>query len=182
MAFSRPSGPISSLIALTVLALAGAAWPNAPEAPPSPTLSLSPDGFDQTSLLAPEYREQSGFGGFSLLHPQRFSMAQSYSVSFTGSSSGSSGSGLYLNTLSYQLAQPLVLSVDLGVHTPLYSTFGGSTYSQPGAFQQGGTAAELVLPRIGLDYKPSDNLLFSIQWVNGEDAWKAYGPSYFYRH
>jgi hypothetical protein len=70
--------------------------------------------------------------------------------------------------------------MDLGIHTPLHSTFGSSSYSQPGVFQQGGMGASLVLPRIGLDYQATDHLHFSLQWINGEDAWKAYGPSYLY--
>jgi len=131
--------------------------------------------FDSRRLLGLGGRgESSSISGVSFADPSRFSMQQSYSVSAMSSGSGSMSSGLYLNTVSYRITDPLVLSVDMGVHTPMHSTFAG--YS-------GGTGAEassFVLPRIGLDYVPNDRFSMHFQLYNGPDAWKAYGPYPFF--
>ena len=142
---------------------------------PSQTVLTQNLDFDRSELLAPGYRPSSGVAGFSFLNPNRFSMSQSYSVNFASGSFGSSSAGLYLNTLSYKLANPLTLSADVGFYSPLYS-------SAPGAFGSRGIqdptrGSSLVLPRLGLEYKPSKNTSFSLQLLNGQDAGKAYGYS-----
>jgi hypothetical protein len=129
------------------------------------------DDCNSQSLLAPEHR--SGTAGFSLLHPGRFSMRQSYSVAFSSSSLGSLSSGVYLNTLSYQLADPLTLSVDLGFYSPFYSTIPG--LRDQSIMARGGAGTSFILPHVGLEYKPSDNFSMNLGFVNGPDAWKAYG-------
>lgn len=137
------------------------------------TLLTEPGEFDRGNLMAPEWREGASVSGFSLLNPNRFSMRQSYSVGFASGSFGSSSAGLYLNTLSYRLADPLTLSADVGFHTPLYSS--GAFSGGPAGFQDPRLNSSLVLPRIGLEYKPSENTSMSIQLFNGRDAHKAYG-------
>ena len=132
-------------------------------------LTESPD-FDRTALLAPDYQPAS-YSGLSLLNPNRFSMRQSYSVSFSSSTFGSQSAGLYLNTVSYKLADPLTLSADVGFYTPLYS---GSQGLRSGSFQNPGSSS-LIFPRVGLEYKPSEHSSISLQFFNGGDAWKAYG-------
>ncbi len=127
--------------------------------------------FDSKNLLAPEYRTATS--GLSLVNPGRFSMHQSYSLSFASGGGGSASSGLYLNTLSYRLADPLVFSMDLGFFTPIYSTVQGATGKTPGL----GTS--LVLPRMGLEYRPSENFTLSLDLVNAADAFKAYGGPAF---
>ena len=136
------------------------------------TLLTEPGGFDRGNLMAPEWREGASVSGFSLLNPNRFSMRQSYSVGFASGSFGSSSAGLYLNTLSYRLADPLTLSADVGFHTPLYSSSG--SFSR-GGFQDPRLGSSLVLPRIGLEYKPTEHTSMSLQLFNGRDAYKAYG-------
>ncbi len=111
--------------------------------------------------------------GFTFFDPSRFSMSQSYSTTFSSSSYGSNSYGLYLNTLSYQLFKPLVLSMDLGLYTPFYSS---------GAFRNSSMAsqnspAQFVMPRIGLDYQPSKNTHISIQFYNhGANQTYGYSP------
>lgn len=143
------------------------------------TLLTQPGEFDRGELLAPEWREGGSVTGFSLLNPNRFSMRQSYSVGFASGSFGSSSSGLYLNTLSYRLADPLTLSADVGFHTPLYSSGAFSQGSRGGAgFQDPRLGSTLVLPRVGLEYKPTEHTSMSLQLFNGRDAYKAYGGLY----
>ncbi len=139
---------------------------------------LNSEDFDRNALLAPNYRPNSS-AGFSFLNPNRFSMQQSYSVSFASGGQGSSSGGLYLNSISYQLANPLWLSMDLGFQTPLYSSGAYNATGKSGLFNHGNgarDASSFVLPRIGLDYKPTENMSFSLQFFNGQDATKAYGP------
>lgn len=135
------------------------------------SVPVQDDGFDRSTLLNSGYRSPS-VSGFSLLNPGRFSMRQSYSVGFSSGSFGSHSAGLYLNTVSYRLADPLTLSADIGFHTPIYSSLGG-----PGApgFGNPGLGSSLVLPHIGLEYRPSERSSISLHLFNGPDAVKAYG-------
>ena len=141
-------------------------------AAPSTMMTRQPD-FDSRSLLggSTDMAGGSSVSGFSLANPHRFSMQQSYSVSAMSSRAGSSSSGLYLNTVGYKISDPLFLFVDVGIHTPLHSTVQG-----PYGNSDGGSS--VVLPRVGLEYRPSDRMTFNLELVNGPDAWKAYGPGY----
>ncbi len=142
----------------------------------SNTLLTEPGDFDRGQIMAPEWRDGNSVSGFSLLNPNRFSMQQSYSVGFASGSGGSNSSGLYLNTLSYRLADPLTLSADVGFYSPLYSSTGG--FSR-GGFQDPRANSSLVLPHVGLEYKPTKNTSLSLHLFNGQDAAKAYGSSPF---
>lgn len=127
----------------------------------------SKNDFDAGSMTRPSAGQGNGASSFSLAQPGRFSMQQSYSLSAMSGSYGSMSSGLYLNTLSYRLAPPLVLSADIGFHTPIHSSI-------PGAVPNG-SPGSVILPRMGLEYRPTENLLLNIELFNGPDAWKAYG-------
>ncbi len=137
------------------------------------TLLTQNSTFDRNDLFSPDYRSATRVSGFSFLNPNRFSMRQSYSVNFASGSFGSASAGLYLNTLSYKLADPLTLSADVGFYSPLYSSTPGSFGAR--GIQDPSRGSSLVLPRLGLEYKPTKNTTFSIQLVNGQDAVKAYG-------
>lgn len=149
------------------------------ETTPVKTLLSEPEDFDRGTLMAPEYRPANSVSGFSFLNPNRFSMKQSYSMNFASGSFGSSSAGLYLNTLSYKLADPLTLSADVGFHTPLYSSgaFARGAGQRNAGFQDPRLGSSLVLPRVGLDYKPTKNTSFHLHLFNGQDAYKAYGST-----
>jgi len=123
--------------------------------------------FDARQLLRGPVAGDASGPSLSLHGGNRFSMQQSYSLTAMSGGGGSAASGLYLNTLSYQFTPLLTASVDVGFHTPLHS-------SVPGASQNNG-AGSLVVPRLGLEYRPTDRLSFNLQVVNTPDAWKAYG-------
>lgn len=172
------TGPINTgvagfllLAALSLAALPALATPpsQGPASQPK-TVLTGADDFDRTDLLDPDYKGNS-VAGFSFLNPNRFSMRQSYSVGMSSGSFGTHSAGLYLNTISYRLADPLTLSADIGFHTPLYSSFGGPA----AGFQNPGLGSSLVLPHIGLEYRPSEHTSFSLHILNGPDAAKAYG-------
>jgi hypothetical protein len=135
---------------------------------------LESKDFDRNAMFSPAAK--SNASGFQFLNPNRFSMHQSYSLNFSSGNGGSYSSGLYLNTLQYQLATPLVLSMDIGFHSPIYnsvSALQGGPSPWSGSFRP-----TLVLPRIGLEYKPTENTQISLQLINGNDATKAYGSPF----
>ncbi len=142
--------------------------------------ALTPGVFASSILTEKEdFNSKSLYGNsspsFSLRNSHRFSMQQSYSLSFMSSGAGSASSGLYLNTLSYRLANPLTLSADLGFYTPISSTLPGMRQN---SLMSQGAGSSLVLPRVGLEYRPTENFSMNVELFNGPDAWKAYGSSF----
>jgi len=143
---------------------------------PTQTVLTQRQDFDRSDLFSTDYKHSSSsISGFSFLNPSRFSMQQSYSVNFASGSLGSSSAGLYLNTLSYRLADPLTLSADVGFYSPLYSSTPGSFGSR--GIQDPSRGSSLVLPHVGLEYRPTQNTTISLHLFNGQDAVKAYGYS-----
>lgn len=136
---------------------------------PSLTVPIRSEGFSAGSLRS----NQSLF----LLDPSRFGMQQSYSMQYTSTSMGSFSSGVYLNTLSYRFSIPLTLSVDIGMYNVFHQDFEGQRYESG---QQTTQKPQFLLPRIGLEYKPTANTTFSLQIMQMNDAYRAYGPGYFY--
>lgn len=141
---------------------------------PKQSVVLDKADFNYENLLAPEHR--STVSSFSFLDRNRFSMQQSYSLSFMSGGAGSMSSGLYLNTLNYRLSNPLTFSVDLGFYTPISSTIPGMR--QNTLMSQGGAGSSFVLPRMGLEYRPSENFSMNLELYNGPDAYKAFGSPY----
>jgi len=107
------------------------------------------------------------------LNPGRFSMSQSYSTSMGYSSGGSYSAGVYLNTLAYQIANPLVFSIDVGFHSPFYSSGIYNSTVDPSNIENN---TSFVMPRMSLEYRPTENTTLSLHYINGQDAYKAYGP------
>ncbi len=70
---------------------------------------LQPQSFSQL-LTRPQ-----GLVGLIGLNPKRFSMQQSYSLSYTSLGGQNFSQGVYLNTMSYQVADPLQVSLQWGV-------------------------------------------------------------------
>jgi hypothetical protein len=84
----------------------------------------------------------------SLLDPSRFSMSQSYTMSFMRVGNQTLNQGLYLNTMNYRISNPLLAQVRVGF---LHQPFGayGNTGDQNG---------KLFLQRAMLQYRPSDKM------------------------
>lgn len=113
-----------------------------------------------------------------LQNPRGFSMQQSYSMQFSGSSYGTTSSGVYLNTLSYEFNVPLTLSVDIGMYNMFHSSYQNSALSRYNQnFME--SKPEFIIPRIALDYQATENMSFSLQLLNMEHAYKAYGTDYW---
>lgn len=126
-------------------------------------------GFDRNKLV-----NSNSF----LMDPNRFNMDQSYSMSYWATSNGSSSSqGLYLNHMTYALSSHLHMFVDMGYHTPFHSQFQAQD-PRSSAFQEQNSS--LVIPRFGLEYQPSENVFMSLQFINGNDAMRAYGADVYH--
>lgn len=113
--------------------------------------------------------------GFSLLDPSRFHISNSYSLSYFSGGGQSQSVGLYMSTIDYQLSRPLSLRVGIGyLHQPL--GFLNSNAS---------TVGNEILPNVRLDYRPSENFHFMVDYMtipssaygNGY-GWGGYTPGY----
>jgi len=101
--------------------------------------------------------------------PKAFQMRQSYSLSYASSGNASYSQGLYLNQMSYRLADPLTLNLDIGIANPLHSSGLNSNDMQK---------AQLLLPRVGLDYRPTESTLLSLNYsrLPASSFYSPYGP------
>jgi hypothetical protein len=133
-------------------------------------MTRQPD-FDSRSIVS-NGSSGSSVSGFSLTNPNRFSMHQSYSVMASSSRAGSTSSSLYLNTIGYKISDPLHLFVDVGFHTPIHSTVQNMNGNA------GAANSSVIIPRMGLEYRPTERLTVNLELVNGPDAWKAYGSGF----
>ena len=100
---------------------------------------------------------RSGDDGFLFgwFDPSRLKMAQSFSMSYQTSGQNGFALGVYTNSLSYQVSDPLSLQMDVSVmHSP-YSSIGGDFAK---------SLSGIYLSRAELNYKPSDNMLFQVQF------------------
>lgn len=108
-----------------------------------PSVSQSLVRSDDSGLL---------FGWFD---PSRLKMAQSFSMSYQTFGKQGLALGMYTNSLSYQVSEPLSLQMDVSVvHSP-YSSLGGDFAK---------SLSGIYLSRAELNYRPSENTLFQIQF------------------
>lgn len=125
--------------------------------------------FNRNALLSPKGINMPSGG---LLDASRFKMSQSYTMSFSsGSDQSASWNGLYLNTLQYQFAVPVTLSLDLGfAHQP------GALFGV-GPVKTDYRSSSFVLPRVELKYQPSQNMLLRFQYWNMQNMPSMPAPS-----
>ncbi len=108
-----------------------------------PSVSQSLIRSDDSGLL---------FGWFD---PGKLKMSQSYSLSYQTFGQNGLALGVYTNSLSYQVSDPLSVQMDVSVmHSP-YSTLGGN-FSK--------SLSGIYLSRAEINYRPSDNTLFQVQF------------------
>ena len=106
-------------------------------------------------------------------------VAYTYSVSFIGGSFGTLAQQSYMAHLAYEFSPELHLYANVGLWMPLYSNIRFGTPIAKEDMRQGNV--DVVIPDITLEYKPNDNMSFRLMFVNERDAFKAYGPSRYFR-
>jgi hypothetical protein len=126
---------------------------------------------NQSSIFNPDELSQKPAGFLNqLIDPDKFSMSQSYSLSFMSSGRQSTNIGLYLNTINYRISDPLMAQVSVGyMHQPL-----GGMASQ--ANQNG----QVFLQRAMLQYKPTENMTFTVDYQ--QIPYNAMSPYYWNRY
>lgn len=103
------------------------------------------------------------------LDPNKFSMSHSYSLSFSSFGGNSFSRGLYLNTMMYQLSNPLKMYFQFGVqHQP----FGSDQFQNRSQFFISGA---------GVEYKPSDNFKLQFEFSQTPGYYSPYHYSGFRR-
>lgn len=118
-----------------------------------------------------DVRDESFFGlnpqksSFSLLDPNRLKMRHSYTLTYFSSKKSSESFGLYLNTIQYQISEPLKLTMNLGyLHRPSFWQRSGNSFNNQG-----------ILSDFQLEYKKS-NFHFLLKIGNLP---KSYNPYYY---
>jgi hypothetical protein len=106
----------------------------------------------------------------SFLDPNRFSMDHSYTLSFMSSGRHSTNLGMYLNTMTYQISDPLLMQLRVGyLHQPFGSMNSMPSSSNNTFFVQG--AQLLYRPnkslRISLEYQSIPSMMSPYYW----DQW-----------
>ncbi len=92
---------------------------------------------------------------FGWFDQSKLQMRQSYSLSYQTFGQNGLALGVYTNSLSYQISDPLSVQMDVSVmHSP-YNSFGDKL---------GKSLSGIYLSRAQINYKPSDNTLFQIQF------------------
>ena len=92
---------------------------------------------------------------FGWFDPSKLKMAQSFSMSYQTFGQNGFALGVYTNSLSYQVSDPLSLQMDVSVMNSPYSSMGGNFAK---------SLSGIYLSRAELNYKPSENTLFQIQF------------------
>jgi hypothetical protein len=104
----------------------------------------------------------------------RFHMTQSYSIGFFSGGGWSGTRGLYNNTITYQLANPLRLTLSMGILHDPSSLWGDKRSSNATTF----------LPSGWLDWRPSDNfrMLVGFETIPGNyyNGYYGYGYNGYY--
>lgn len=117
---------------------------------------------DMTHALTKPSNVQNMVGLFGL-DPNKFTMSHSYTLSFGSFGGNSMTQGIYLNTMQYQISNPLTMYLQLGfIHRP-FADFGQQNFGKHDFFVSGA----------GLEYKPSEN--FKVQFEFSQQ------PHSFYR-
>jgi hypothetical protein len=98
-----------------------------------------------------------GGGLARVFDPARFSMEQSFSMSYASSGRNSLLANTYRNTMNYRVGEKLSLQLDLA-YSYLPSAFNRSSY-RTGEGGQG-----MFLPSFGLRYRPSQSFLIEFQY------------------
>src|SRR5579883_2116091 len=106
-----------------------------------------------------------------LFDPQRFSMHQTYSMSFLSGGGGSTSLGMFTNTFSYRASDDLFISADVSAVYSPYSSF-GSAFSN--------SLNGIYLTNARLDWKLGDNTFMRVEYVGGPAAgmYGGYSPYY----
>jgi hypothetical protein len=125
---------------------------------------------DQPSVQSSLVRSDNSDLLFGFFNPANFSMRQSVSMSYSTFDNQGVALGMYTNSMSYRISNPLTLSADVSILNSPYSTLGKN-------FSQGLNG--IYLTRADLNYRPTDNFQIDLQF-NQNPMNRYYSPYYYY--
>jgi hypothetical protein len=114
-----------------------------------------------SQILTSGLTQAQGLAGLIGLDPNRFSMQQSFSLSYISLGGHGYSQGVYLNTMAYRFSDPLKISLQWGVLNQPLGNFGVPSLYQSGFFFSGAS----------LEYKPSRNLSIGLQVNRTPGGW-----------
>ena len=103
----------------------------------------------------------------TIFDPARFSMHQSYSMSFISGGGGSTGLSMFTNTFSYRASDNLYISADVSAAYSPFSSF-GSAYAK--------SLNGIYLSNARLDWKLGENTFMRVEYIGGPSG--MYGGAY----
>lgn len=109
------------------------------------------------------------FLGLSFIDPSKIRMSHSYSISYFSIGGRSISQSLYLNTINYQISNPLSLKLQWGILNYPHN----SLIKDNPVFRNG-----LIFSGAELKYKPSDKFLLKFQY----NALPGFGSYRYYPH
>ena len=105
-------------------------------------------------------------------------VAYSYSLNFVAGSFGSFANQSFMGHFAYEFTPDLHLYANIGLWMPIYANISNGSRIAREDLRQGNV--NVLIPDVSLEYKPSENTLIRISYVNERDALKAYGPRSFF--
>ena len=108
-------------------------------------------------------------------------VAYSYSLNLVAGSFGSFANQSFMGHFAYEFTPDLHLYANVGLWMPLYANISDGSRIAREDLRQGNVS--VLIPDISLEYRPSENVVLKVAYVNERDALKAYGPrSFFHDH
>lgn len=116
----------------------------------------------------------TGGGGIlgELFNPERWSMHQSYSMSYSMMGNESVGLSMFTNTISYKASENMFVSADVSAVYSPFNTLGSSFSKQING---------VYLSSARLDWKLGDNTFMRVEYVGGPSSqYSPFGGSSYY--
>lgn len=107
-------------------------------------------------------------------------VAYTYSLNFVAGSFGSFANQSFMGHFAYEFTPNLHLYANIGLWTPIYANISNGSRIAREDLRQGNV--NVLIPDVSLEYKPSENTLIRVSYVNERDALKAYGPHCFFHN
>lgn len=105
-------------------------------------------------------------------------VAYTYSLNFVAGSFGSFANQSFMGHFAYEFTPNLHLYANIGLWMPIYANISNGSRIAREDLRQGNV--NVLIPDVSLEYKPSENTLIRVSYVNERDALKAYGPRRFF--
>ncbi|MFA5404360.1 MAG: hypothetical protein WC358_05455 [Ignavibacteria bacterium] len=113
-----------------------------------------------------------------IFNPKNFSMTHSFQVSMLSSKYGSVSLTSYVNSMNYKFNEKLSVSADVKLQ---YSPYSSSVFGNQYAKNMQNDMSGLILSRLSLDYKLSENSFIKLEFRNLNDGsyYNGYDPMFY---